>query len=287
MVVIASMLGLVPTPTLSWLAHLSSFPPLGAMRDKAYMDVSISRQSARYGEGYGYMCCRAMWAIGRGRTSCYSWTETEEEVDVKIMLPKGTDARKVLFNVNSSNVHVEVMDNDNEWDGGGCSSRRDVLYGELRGSVKTDGCFWTLEGEDRNDDNSNTILRINLEKKVPDYGEEILTWKGVLLGEDTSKSILDYPSLEYEDFDVNKYVKGLESTGFKYDESKVDKLKFAELMKNSMKTALTKQAASMDTSEDAREKIVKGIIDSGLMMEAEGGDDFGLRPQSSVGNAAS
>ncbi len=283
MVVIASLLGLVPTPTLSWLAHLPSLPP---MRDKAYMGVSILRQSTRCGEGYGYMRCRAMWAIGRGRTSCYSWMETEEEVDVKIMLPKDTDVRTVLFNVNSSKIHVEVMDNDNECDGGGCSGRRDVLYGELRGSVKPDGCFWTLESKDRNDDDSNTILRINLEKKVPDYGEDILTWKGVLLNEDSTKSKLDYPSLEYEDFDVNEYVKGLERAGFEYDESKVDKSKFADFMKKVMKTTLTKQAASMDTPQGAREKIVKGIIDNGLMMEAEGGDDFGLRPQPRVENAA-
>ncbi len=242
------------------------------------MDISMLRQrSARYDEGYRYMGYRAMWAIGRGRTSSYSWTETEEEVDVKITLPEGADASSVKFYINSSNVRVEVMDNNNnEYDKGGCSGHRDVLSGELRGSVKTDGCFWTLEDEkdSNNDDsrNNNTILRVNLEKKVPAYGEEVLTWKGVLLGENTSKSILDYPSLEYEDFDVDEYVKGLESTGFKYDESKVDKSKFAELMKNSMKT-LAKQASSMDkTSGNAREKIVKGIIDNGLMTEeVEGG----------------
>ncbi len=280
--VIALMLGLVPAPTLSWLAHSSSLPPMGAMSGGIYMYVSLSRQSARYGEGYGYMGYRAMWAIGRGRTSCYSWTETEEEIDVKIMLPESTDARNVLFHVNSSSVHVEVVANNNECDG--CSGRRDVLSGELRGSVKTGGCFWTLEGEESNGDSrNNTILCVNLEKKVPDYGEEVLMWKGVLLGENVSESILDYPSLEYEDFDINEYVKGLESTGFKYDESKVDKSKFSGLMKNSIKT-LAKQA-SMDTSGDAREKIVKGIIDNGLMVEAEGGDDFGLRPPN-VGNAA-
>ena len=76
---------------------------------------------------------------GKEGNNLYSWTQTEEELELMIPLsqkiPKGGQLNKNLIKVTNTNMTVTVKYNGDR-----------LLYVKLYSNIDVDGCTWTLDG---------------------------------------------------------------------------------------------------------------------------------------------
>ncbi|KAL2339624.1 hypothetical protein Fmac_007564 [Flemingia macrophylla] len=65
----------------------------------------------------------------------YSWTQTLQEVNVNVPVPKGTKSRFVICEIKKSHLKV------------GLKGQPPIIEGELYRSVKPDDCYWSIEDQ--------------------------------------------------------------------------------------------------------------------------------------------
>jgi len=81
--------------------------------------------------------------------SGYSWTQTSEEVEIKIPLPSGTNSKQIKIKFGSRKIKVDV-------------AGKSVVEGDLGGAVILDDCTYTIE---------NGVLLVVLGKQEGGEGE--------------------------------------------------------------------------------------------------------------------
>ncbi|XP_020212258.1 protein BOBBER 1 [Cajanus cajan] len=65
----------------------------------------------------------------------YSWTQTLQEVNVNVPVPKGTKSRFVICEIKKNHLKV------------GLKGQPPIIEGELYRSVKPDDCYWSIEDQ--------------------------------------------------------------------------------------------------------------------------------------------
>jgi len=93
-----------------------------------------------------------------GKTDVYVWTQTLSEVEVKVLVPKGTTSRQVT--VEFKKEHLKV----------GLKGKPLLIDGKLHKAIKTDDCFWTVE--------DNEVISLQLQKV-----NTMEWWKSVIEGD--------------------------------------------------------------------------------------------------------
>ena len=90
-----------------------------------------------------------LFGNGKGKAKSYTWTENRREVEVSVKVPKDTKAKDIIFNTAPYSVDLKLTANKSD-------DKDDVvlLSGErqLRGKIRMDGTYWTIEDTDDVDD---------------------------------------------------------------------------------------------------------------------------------------
>ena len=86
---------------------------------------------------------------------CYSWTQTEEELEVKVELPLETNSKSIKVNFRANELQITCMDIS--------------LTLGLFERVDVDGCTWTLESN-----GTSKSLVATMEKQEPAYWPRII-----------------------------------------------------------------------------------------------------------------
>ena len=95
-----------------------------------------------------------------GKADGYSWTQTDDEVEVVARVPSGTRASDVRCRVTPTALDLVVSGNA-------------IVHGTLTRRVQSDESDWALEGE-----GSGRLLRLSLAKQVPTKGSQ--HWRSLL-----------------------------------------------------------------------------------------------------------
>ena len=93
----------------------------------------------------------------------YSWTQTDDEVIVKVKVPAGTKSKAVKLDVHSKTLKLEVLGDK-------------ILDGSLYKNVDADECTFTIE-----DDGDGRIVIVTLQKLQKTSANA--HWKCVCIGE--------------------------------------------------------------------------------------------------------
>ena len=139
----------------------------------------------------------------------YSWTENDDELEVRVIVPNETRASDISMQLSQSKIELTL------------EKTTKLLQGTLRGKVATDGSYWSIETL------ANTGQRavvLTLEKKVDGLFDPE-EWMGVILDAREAGSKLSYDMDKREEFDVKEYIDSMGG----YDESIVDKTMFKDV----------------------------------------------------------
>ena len=93
------------------------------------------------------------------KTAKYNWSQSINNVDVQVKLPKGTTSKQLIVTIKPKHLKVQIK-----------GQPEPLIDGELCERVKSEDSFWSVEDEE--------FLNFNFEKQ----GEVI--WKSVLVGDD-------------------------------------------------------------------------------------------------------
>ena len=106
-----------------------------------------------------------------GRTDKYVWTQTLEEVEMKIDVPKNTTGKDCIVTFESHHLKVKLK-----------GEKEYIINGELHDEVDSDECTWTLDTEYGKE---NRVLTLFLNKH-----KGMNWWNRVIVGDpeiDTKK----------------------------------------------------------------------------------------------------
>jgi len=92
----------------------------------------------------------------------YSWTQTLQDVNIAVPVPKGIKSRDIVFEITKSKLKA------------GIRGQEQFLDGELHAEIKTDEATWTLE----DGENGDRVLSIYFEKL-----NQMSWWPAVIKGE--------------------------------------------------------------------------------------------------------
>ena len=217
-----------------------------------------------------YHCCRrrtlVITAGGSGEVEGkYSWSEDDEELEVKLRVPASTSAEDVRFDLSQKRIMLKLASMD-----------KPLIAGELRGKVTTDGSYWSLEAREETGAETERLLVLRLEKKSDGmYDPE--EWMGVILDASEQNAKLDYNLHEKEEFNIDEYI---ESMGG-YDESLVDKNMFSGLAKDIFDDMMDKGLIkdNIQDSGENTDSLSRDISDSTVQDAEFPGDDDETRDQ--------
>jgi len=116
-------------------------------------------------------------------TDNYTWSQTLTDLDVRVIVPKGTTAKDLKIDITTSNLKVVLL-NTRDPDNPG---PRTIIEGEFARKVIPSQSMWSIE-------KATSVVHINLEKP-----QEVM-WKSVLKGDaeidltkvDTTKNITEF-----------------------------------------------------------------------------------------------
>ena len=111
------------------------------------------------------------------KTQKYNWSQSVQNVDVQIALPKGTKSKMLDVKIQAKHLYVAIK-----------GEKEPILDGELCEKVKVDDSFWNVE--------DNEFLNINFEKA----GEAI--WKSILVGDEEIDTKTVDNSKRIDEFDL-------------------------------------------------------------------------------------
>lgn len=194
---------------------------------------SVSRHINRNSE-------RARLSMAGGSVDDYSWTETDDDVEVRVRVPMNTLASEVVFKVTPKTILLKLA-----------NEPAPRVNGTLRGKISMDGSYWYMETMATDRD-----IRCRLEKKTSYDGQQ---WFGVLDGESEVNATLNYDFDEKTEFSVEEYINYLGG----YNESLVDKSMYSlDNITSGMVSKLKEQGlltdsrdAPVDTSPGTSPKI--------------------------------
>ncbi|CAM9519163.1 unnamed protein product [Sphacelaria rigidula] len=113
-------------------------------------------------------------SYGGGATDRYSWQETDKELNVQARMPAWTKGKSVTLDLSKTHIKLALREEN-----------APVIEGDLRGLVRLDGSYWTMESLD----DGGKMLYLTLEKMPELTG--LGPWMGVVQGEEQVSS--DYP----------------------------------------------------------------------------------------------
>ena len=95
-----------------------------------------------------------------GDAEHYSWTQTLQDLEVRVRVPKGTAAKQIVCDIKKQHLSFQIKGSD---DG-------PLLDADFFGEVKPDDCFWTMEDK--------STVALTLAKK-----NDMEWWKCALRGD--------------------------------------------------------------------------------------------------------
>jgi len=116
-------------------------------------------------------------------TDNYTWSQTLTDLDVRVIVPKGTTAKDLKIDISSSNLKVVLLNTRDPSNPGPVT----IIEGEFTKKVIPSQSMWSIE-------KATSVVHINLEKP-----QEVM-WKAVLKGDaeidltkvDTTRNITDF-----------------------------------------------------------------------------------------------
>lgn len=129
----------------------------------------------------------------------YSWTESKEEIEVRMKVPESTKVSEIHYSLGARSVDLT------------CNNKV-LLRGEFRRKVSVDSCCWNFDkrlesNEEEDDHNDETykdvVLRLVKKFKLPHIEEE---WCGVLDDVSEMNATKEYYFHERDKFDMKRYL---------------------------------------------------------------------------------
>lgn len=116
-------------------------------------------------------------------TDNYTWSQTLTDLDLRVVVPKGTTAKDLKIDITTSHLKVVLLNTRNP----GNPGPRTIIEGEFTRKVIPSQSMWSIE-------KATSVVHINLEKP-----QEVM-WKSVLKGEpeidltkvDTTRNMEDF-----------------------------------------------------------------------------------------------
>lgn len=113
----------------------------------------------------------------------YTWSQTLTDLDLRVIVPKGTTAKDLKIDITTSHLKVVLLNTRDPENPGPCT----VIEGEFTRKVIPSQSMWSIE-------KATSVVHINLEKP-----QEVM-WKSVLKGEpeidltkvDTTRNMEDF-----------------------------------------------------------------------------------------------
>eukprot|EP00904_Undaria_pinnatifida_P005034 jgi/Undpi1/1660/HiC_scaffold_11.g05050.m1 len=131
--------------------------------------------TASHGLGLGCQGNKARSNSNKPQQCAASTDETDKELNVKARMPAWAKGKSVALEMTKTHIRLAL---EEELD-------KPIIEGDLRGAIKIDGSYWTMETLDDN----GKMLYLTLEKAPQLTG--LGPWMGVVVGEKQVNS--DYP----------------------------------------------------------------------------------------------
>ena len=112
------------------------------------------------------------------KTEKYNWSQSIQNVDVQIEIPKGTKSKMLKVEIKPKSIFIALKGKESE----------PILKGELCEKVKVDESFWTVE--------DTQYINITFEK-----AQEAI-WKSIIVGDEEIDPKTVDNSKKIEEFDL-------------------------------------------------------------------------------------
>jgi len=125
----------------------------------------------------------------------YSWTETLNEIEVRVKVPMETKTSDVVHSIQPKFVKLAI-------------GNKVLIEGELRGRVRVDGSCWNFDSSDfehvtTGSQQKEIVLKLEKKFKIAHLEEE---WGGVLNDLKELNATSDYQFDPRDKFDMKRYL---------------------------------------------------------------------------------